>query len=150
MILARAPEGGLAKFDRWQFFTNGKWSTDHTEAGRICGGVANEYSVSYLPALGKYIAVYSPSNRTDDIVARLAPNPWGPWDDPVSFYQCPEARRDPTIICYAAKGHPEISQAPNELIVTYIANSTDFDTMLNDAGLYRPRFVRVRINPGSR
>ncbi len=150
MILARAPEGGLAKFDRWQFFTNGKWSTDYTGAGRLCDGMANEYSVSYLPALGKYIAVYSGSNRTDDMVARFAPNPWGPWDDPVSLYRCPEARRDPSIICYAAKGHPEISQAPNELIITYIANSTDFDTMLNDAGLYRPRFVRVRINPGSR
>jgi len=150
MILARAPESELAKFDQWQFYNNGKWSADYKEAERLCAGVANEYSVSYLPAMGSYIAVYSDSNRPDSIVARFAPNPWGPWNDPVSFYLCPEARRGPNIICYAAKGHPGILEDPNELMVTYIANSTDFDTMVNDARLYRPRFIRVRFHTESR
>jgi len=146
MILARAPESGLARFDQWQFYNNGKWSADYKKAERLCAGVANEYSVSYLPAMGNYIAVYSDSDRSDNIVARFAPNPWGPWDDPVSFYRCPEARWGKNIICYAAKGHPGILEDPNELMVTYIANSTDFDTMVNDARLYRPRFIRVRFN----
>jgi hypothetical protein len=47
------------------------------------------------------------------------------------------------ILCYAAKGHPELSIAPNELIITYVANSTDFYKMVADARLYRPRFIRV-------
>ena len=146
MILARAPSSGLAKFDQWEFFVNGKWSADFTKAERLCAGVANEYSVSFLAALGKYVAVYSDSSSAGNIVARFALEPWGPWDDPVFLYQCPEARWSENIICYAAKGHPDISEATDELIVTYIANSTDFDTMVSDARLYRPRFLRVKVN----
>jgi hypothetical protein len=147
MILARAPQSGPAEFDQWQFFVDGKWSADYKKAQRLCAGVANEYSVSYLPAMGNYIAVYSDSGRPDNIVARFAPNPWGPWDDPVSLYRCPEARWGENIICYAAKGHPDISELPDELIISYIANSTDFETMVSDARLYRPRFIRVRVSP---
>ncbi len=145
MILARAPESAPAAFDQWQFFASGKWTADYSKAERLCGGVANEYSVSYLPAMGRYIAVYSDSDRPDNVVARFAPNPWGPWNDPVSLFRCPEARRGQSIICYAAKGHPDISEAPDELIISYIANATAFETMVSDARLYRPRFVRVRF-----
>jgi hypothetical protein len=52
---------------------------------------------------------------------------------------------DEDILCYAAKGHPELSLIPDELIVTYVANSTDFYKMAADAQLYRPRFIRVRF-----
>ena len=145
MILARAPQSGLARFDQWQFYGNGRWSSDYKKAERLCGGVANEYSVSYLPAMGSYIAVYSDSKNVDSIVARYAPNPWGPWDEPVSIYRCPEARWGKNIICYAAKGHPGMLADPNQLMVTYIPNATGFDTMVNDARLYRPRFIKVRF-----
>jgi len=146
MILARAPESGLAEFNKWQFYVNGRWSADFRKAQRLCAGLANEYSVSHLPALGKYIAVYSAGGSVDNIVARSAPNPWGPWGDPVSLFRCPEARWGENIICYAAKGHPDISEAPDELIVSYIANSIDFETMVSDARLYRPRFIRIVFN----
>jgi hypothetical protein len=145
MILARAPENALAQFKQWQFYADGRWSADFRKAERLCAGVANEYSVSYLPAMGKYIAVYSDSDKSDNIVARVAPRPWGPWDDPVSLFRCPEANWRADIICYAAKGHPDLSTAPDELIISYIANSTDFETMVSDARLYRPRFLRVRF-----
>ena len=145
MILARAPQNALSQFNQWRFYANGRWSADFRKAERLCAGVANEYSVSFLPAMGKYIAVYSDSEKTDNIVVRVAPMPWGPWDDPVSLFRCPEANWGPDIICYAAKGHPGLSAAPNELIISYIANSTDFETMVSDARLYRPRFIRVEF-----
>ena len=149
MILARAPANGLAQFKQWQFYTEGSWSADFKKAERLCAGVANEYSVSYLPALDKYIAVYSDGGSFDNIAARFAPNPWGPWGDPVSLFRCPEARWGINIICYAAKGHPDISEASDELIVSYIANSIDFETMVSDARLYRPRFIRVKFKRGT-
>ncbi len=143
MILARAPAVALADFDQWQFYTNGRWSDDFRKAQRLCAGVANEYSVSYVAELDKYVVVYSDSERLDNVAARFAAKPWGPWEDPVSLYRCPEASWGPGIICYAAKGHPAISAAADELIISYIPNSTDFETMVFDARLYRPRFIRV-------
>lgn len=143
MVLARVPENSLTQFNQWRFYANGGWLADFTQAERLCSGLANEYSVSHLRDSGRYVAVYSAGDATDKIVARYAPNPWGPWTDPAVLYQCPEAQRQKNIICYAAKGHPAILTAPDGLIISYIANSTDFDAMVSDAGLYRPRFIKV-------
>ena len=145
MTLARVPENDLMKFDQWRFYVNGRWSPDFNKADRLCADMANEYSVSFLPSLGKFIVVYSENGSSRNIAARFASHPWGPWSGPVDLYQCPEMSTDEDILCYAAKGHPELSLAPDELIVTYVANSTDFYKMAADARLYRPRFIRVRF-----
>ena len=84
-----------------------------------------------------------------NIVARTAPEPYGPWSEPLIVYQCPEEDWHDNIFCYAAKAHPEISLAPNELIVTYVTNSMDFNQIESDARLYRPRFLRLRFKPSA-
>ncbi len=145
MILARTPESGLADFNQWRFYADGKWISNFTGAGHLCDDMANEYSVSFLKDLGKYVAIYSQDGFSNNLIARFAPAPWGPWGEPVTFYQCPEAAASKGIICYAAKGHPDLSPAADGLVVTYIANSIDFYIMAANAQLYRPRFLRVRF-----
>ena len=83
------------------------------------------------------------------IVARTAPDPYGPWSDPIILYRCPEEEWHESIFCYAAKAHPEITSAPDELIVTYVTNSYDFDRIEADARLYRPRFLLIRFKPSA-
>lgn len=146
LILARAPIGRLGDFNAWRFFRDGEWITDVDRAGRVCENVASEVSVSFQPVLNRYILVYSEGGLSGNIVIRLSPTLHGPWSDPLRVYRCPEARRDPRIFCYAAKGHPEIAGSPEELIITYIANSTDFELIRSDASLYRPRFLRIRFS----
>ena len=145
MILGRVPEADIDDFNQWRFFANGRWTPNYSEATRLCGNMANEYSVSFQPALHKYIAVYSDKGISKDLVARLAPEPHGPWSDPFLLYQCLEANWHENIFCYAAKAHPAISVTGDELIVTYVANSTDFEQMAGDARIYHPRFLRVRF-----
>ena len=150
MILARAPIGRLADFSSWLFFRDGEWIADVNRAGRICENVASEFSVSFQPSLNQYVLVYTEkgfSEQSIPSVIRLSPNLHGPWSDPIPIYRCPEAQRDPRICCYAAKGHPEIALSPEELILTYVANSCDGDLkVLGDAGLYRPRFLRIHFS----
>ena len=145
MIVARVAENRLSEFDQWRFYVKGNWSPDFTKAERLCAGMANEYSVSFLPSLEKFIVVYNENGSSRNIAARFASQPWGPWSPPADLYQCPEMSWGKDILCYAAKGHPELSITPDELIVTYVANSTDFYKMAADARLYRPRFIRVRF-----
>jgi hypothetical protein len=149
MILARAPIGRLADFNSWLFFRDGEWIADVDRAGRICENVATEFSVSFQPLLNQYVLVYTEkgfSEHSNSSVIRLSPNLHGPWTDPIPVYQCLEAQRDPRICCYAAKGHPEIPSSPEELILTYVANSCDGDLkVLADASLYRPRFLRIHF-----
>jgi len=147
MILARAPIRRIGDFNSWLFFRDGEWIADVDRAGRICENVATEFSVSFQPLLNQYVLVYTDkgfSEHANSSVIRLSPNLHGPWSNPIQVYRCPEARRDPRICCYAAKGHPEIASSPEELILTYVANSCDGDLqLLADASLYRPRFLRI-------
>ncbi len=149
MILARAPIGRLADFNSWLFFRDGEWIADVDRASRICEKVASEFSVSFQPLLNQYVLVYTEmgfSEHSNYSVMRFSPNLHGPWSDPVRVHRCPEAQRDPRICCYAAKGHPEISLSPEELILTYVANSCNGDLqVLSDASLYRPRFLRIHF-----
>ena len=145
MILARVSEKNILKFDQWRFYVDGRWVSDFKKAERLCGNMANEYSVSFLSSLGKFIVVYSRDSSSHTIAARFARYPWGPWSQPMEIYQCPEMNWDVDIFCYAAKGHPDLTARPDELIVTYVANSTDFYKMAADTRLYRPRFIRIRF-----
>jgi hypothetical protein len=147
MILARVAQSEIADFNQWQFFAQGRWISDYSQTSLLCPDIANEYSVSYQPALGKYISVYSQNSMSKNIVARTAPEPYGPWSGPIVLYRCPEEGWHDSIFCYAAKAHPEIASAPHELIVTYVANSMDFDRIESDTRLYRPRFLLIRFQP---
>jgi hypothetical protein len=147
MILARVPVDEISEYSRWRFYANGRWVSNFRQAGRLSANLPHEYSVSYLPLLKQYAAVYSQDGLSKNILARLSPEPQGPWSDPIWLYQCPEADWDNSIFCYAAKAHAILSQTPDELIITYIANSVDFDKTANDARLYRPRFLRVTFTP---
>ena len=146
MIVARVPAEKLGDFSAWRFFAGGDWVAEADRAGRVCENVASEFSVSYQPAAGRYVLVYTEGGLSANIVLRFSPRPEGPWGEAVRVYRCPEVGWDPRVFCYAAKGHPELAAAADELIVTYMANATDFALLESDARLYRPRFLRVTFS----
>ena len=145
MILARVSADALTEFNSWRFYSNGNWVDNFLLASRICDNIANEYSISYLPVFNEYISVYTENSVSENIVIRTAPQPHGPWSNPVIIYKCPEVNWDEGIYCYAAKAHSTLTSAPDELIITYVANSNDFWKMAADARLYRPRFITVKF-----
>jgi len=147
MILARVPLSMLADFSQWRFYAGGSWVSDFKRASRLLENVPNEYSVSHLAGLKQYALIYSEDGLSKNILARLSREPQGPWGDVIRLYQCPEAQWDDSIFCYAAKAHAILSRGPDELVITYIANSVDFNKMANDARLYRPRFLRATFRP---
>jgi len=147
MVIARVPVDRLEEFERWRFYSDGEWTAALEDASVVCEDVANEYSVSYLPRLDKYVLVYSESGLSPYILARAASDPVGPWSAPIQLYRCPEADWDARVFCYAGKAHPEVSTLPGELIVTYVSNATDLKLLEEDARLYRPRFLRVTFMP---
>ena len=146
MILARAPETDLENFPLWQFRTRVGWTTNVAAAADLCDEMASEYSVSWLPALRRFVLVCTENGLSEKILVRTAIQPWGPWSEATVVYHCPEAAWDKNIFCYAAKAHPMLADASNELMITYAANSFKFEQLMSDARLYWPRFVRVRLS----
>lgn len=145
MIVARVPEDKLGEFDAWRFYSGGKWTTDWEKCDPLFEGIATEFSVSYIPGIKQYAAVYTEGGIYGNILVRLAPKPEGPWGEPVKVFDCPDKRWHEKTYSYAAKAHPELSKSPNELIVTYATNSMHFPDLFDDARIYWPRFVRLTV-----
>jgi hypothetical protein len=146
-VLARAPAGKLEDFSAWQFWSRGHWSAQEADATPVVRDIADEFSVHDLPADGRprVVMVHSEGRLGRRILARTAPHPVGPWNEPATLYLAPEPASGEGVMVYGAKAHPEVS-APGELLVTYAVNSTDFAGVLSHISLYRPRFLRVPLS----
>jgi len=145
MIVARARPEEMTEFDKWRFFDNGNWLPDLNDISGLFEGIATEYSVSYQPEIAQYVVIYTENGMSENIMMRLSPTPAGLWSQAYKIYRCPEPKWHKTYFCYAAKAHPEISKQ-DELIVTYVCNSTDFWQMASDARIYWPRFLKLKFD----
>ena len=148
MVVARVAESEMADFTQWQFWTGEKWSANFAEIRSVVPGVASEYSVTWVPALERFVLTTNGEILSPKILARTAPEPWGPWSETVTLFECPEAAWGNGIFCYAGKAHASLmttTSPPGELILTYASNGHNLSTVLNDTRLYRPRFVRVKL-----
>ncbi len=145
MLVARTDSDDIMDFDKWSFLSGGKWVAGAGNAESHLKNIPNEYSVSWLPSFNKYILVYSEQGFSRKILARLSPSPYGPWEEPVCVYECPESDNENGVFCYAGKAHPELTNDPGELIITYADNTFDFQKLIDDAGLYWPIFIRVKL-----
>jgi hypothetical protein len=147
LLVAKVPLRSPDDFAAWRFFREGQWVADYTAATRVTDGVANEVSVTVLPgSRRRYALVYTENGMSERILARTADNPWGPWSAPTVLYHCPEMAQDKRIFSYAAKAHPALAVG-DELIVSYVTCSFDFEYMTANARIYWPRFVRVKLAP---
>jgi|WetSurMetagenome_2_1015567.scaffolds.fasta_scaffold00002_227 hypothetical protein len=145
MMVARVQEKNLSDFGKWEFYGNGQWKSDFQEAERLCNHFGAEFSVSWQPYLKRYITIYTEMGLSDKIIMRTSRNPEGPWSEQKIVYITPEASQDSTFFCYAARGHQELSEK-DEILVSYICNSSDFWKMAANADIYRPQFFRLKFS----
>lgn len=148
LIVARVPAENLLDFDQWRFLAGpDQWSGEVERAVPLADGVPSEFSVERLDREGKqplYLMVQSELPLQPRILMRTAPSPIGPWSKPKPIFTVPELARNKSYFTYAAKGHLALSR-PGELLITYVVNATDFQAMIEDADIYRPRFIRVPL-----
>ncbi len=144
LLLARAPRGHLARFGTWRFFTGEGWSRDPEEAAILAEDVSNELSV-HRDREGQWVLVSGPADLSSRVLLRTAPTPHGPWSPAQNLLTAPEAADG--VFAYNAKAHPSLSD-PSGLLISYNLNALEPERVIQDADLYRPRFIRVRLEPG--
>lgn len=144
MLLARVLKGQILNFSSWEFYSNGNWGKDFKKADRLCNHFGAEYSVSFQPFLNKYVTIYTELGMSENIMLRTSDKPEGPWSQQQIVYKAPEVHWDNEYFCYAAKGHAELSEF-DDLLVSYVCNSTDFWKMAADSKIYRPKFIRIKF-----
>ncbi|HEX7021918.1 MAG TPA: DUF5005 domain-containing protein [Trueperaceae bacterium] len=140
--LARAPKGGI--LGSWEYYAGpgeDPWKDDPGASVRLLHGVANEYSVT--PVNDGYLMITMDTRQASspDILAYESCQPEGPWRHAGVIYRAPEVGGN--LFAYNAHAHPEFDG--DGLLISYNVNSREFWDLLNDASIYRPRFIRLPL-----
>ncbi|MFI1970682.1 hypothetical protein BLA24_04955 [Streptomyces cinnamoneus] len=142
----------------WQYWTaDGKWSARESRSARLTGadGAALRTSdeLSVVRHGRWYALVTQRSDEPFSAQVQLAwsRTPHGPFTRPRTVYTAPEAGpsgtyRNRNVIAYNPHEHPELER-PGELVVSYNVNSLVPQDVIDRAGVYRPRFLRVTLGP---
>ena len=145
LVAARVLPGDVDDFSQWRFWDGASWQPDITRAATLTDRVSSELSMTPLPG-GRFLLVFQLDTISRNVVARVASSPIGPFGPTQQIWRCPEPDQWPGAWCYNAKAHPHLSGL-NELIISYNVNTQKLRDLVNIADIYRPRFIRVRIQP---
>ncbi len=105
-----------------------------------------EFTVDYVPAIGKYLQIQTASLLNPSLSFRWADNVTGPWSPLKEFYRPVEAGQS-SVMIYAGKSHPALTGS--DIIFTYAVNSIDSERLLGDKDIYYPVFLRGKISKGT-
>lgn len=133
--------------EEWEFYAGegGHWSPNFNDMGAVLSGANTEFTVTYLACIDKYVMTGYSWEPRNGITLRFSDTPHGPFSDTRIVYDCPETDWSDRYICYAARAHPELAESNDELIVTYVTNSRNFQDSVEDLRIYFPRFLRITI-----
>lgn len=146
LIVARAPADKVEDFSAWRFWDGKEWQAKPERAARVVENGGSEASVNWLAGIDRYVLLYTRGGMSADILARTAPNPWGPWSDATTIYKCPEMDLKAGVFTYAAKAQPALAKSDDELVINYYANALTLEQVAADPGIYVPKFVRVKVS----
>jgi hypothetical protein len=137
--VARVPDGGL--LGSWEFYTGSGWSSDPLDSARTLEGIGTSLGVVRV---GRLYVLFSFDGApfSPKIMLYTSCTPYGPWGHRTTVYTTPETAGD--TFTYNVKVHPHATNAAG-ILLSYDVNSFRFQDLLDDASLYRPRYIRVRL-----
>lgn len=145
VLVARVLPGEIEEFDKWMFWDGTAWQPDMGKASGIADRASNEMSVTALKD-GRYAMVFQTDGIGTKVGLRLALSPEGPYGPIIDLWDAiDDVNVGEQFISYNAKVHSNLSQR-GELLISYNINSFDFfNEILVHPNLYRPRFIRVKL-----
>ena len=99
-----------------------------------------EFTVHFDSKLKRYIQVQTVGFGKATMALRSSSEITGAWSPLDNFYRPPESDRAGVFV-YAGKAHPELKGG--DLILTYVANNSNFDALVDDRSIYYPRFLKA-------
>lgn len=146
VMVARVEPQHIENFSAWRFWDGSSWQPEMSKAAAIADRASNEMSVSPLPD-GRYAMVFQTDGIGRTVGLRLGLSPQGPFGPIIPLWDASkDVDVDKDFISYNAKVHTNLSK-PGELLISYNINSFDFFNDIKDhPNLYRPRFIRVKLD----
>ncbi|MCD6384678.1 DUF4185 domain-containing protein [Candidatus Sumerlaeota bacterium] len=131
--------------DSIQYWSKGgQWLPTRNNLAPLFQPGTTESSLYYDSVHKRYItAVIRPFSP--DYYIFTAEKLTGPWSEPQKIYNIPDLQRNKLYHAYAGRLHPMLPCKPNELVLSYVVNTTDFWSMFSALDIYYPRFIRIRF-----
>lgn len=139
LLAGRTKPEDILNFPKWEFWNGSQWTGDFMAAAPITNNLSQEFSVSEVN--GKYMVVFQTGSS---VAVRMGDSPVGPFGFFSEVYRCPETDISDNVFVYNAKAHPSLSDN-GSVLVSYNVNTFDFLENINNADVYRPRFIRLTV-----
>ncbi|MBO9523016.1 MAG: DUF4185 domain-containing protein [Nocardioidaceae bacterium] len=144
--VARARPEQVGDQRTWQYWDGHHWQRRADRAAVLVPAVRGVSQV--LSVFHRGQAWYAVSKRDEvlgtDLVIWSAPGPTGPFTPSRPLASIPSDSAN-GLLRYMPLAHPELLPARDAVVVSYSRNVTDFQRLLKDPSLYRPRFLRVPL-----
>jgi hypothetical protein len=132
---ARAPLDRLGERDAYAYWTGDGWSHEPSAArpmwqapGEAYVPADNGVAVWRDEASGRWIAMYNADLAS--VAVRTAPEPWGPWSEPVAWFDCRPLVGDQYPYCYSAERHPQLTRDGGRVQYVTFSGQDPYDVTL--------------------
>jgi hypothetical protein len=105
------------------------WSTDAGSSLPSDNGV----QVTFDERSGKYLALYNAHLLTASV--RVADDPWGPWSEPVTWFDCRRIAEDVYPHCYTGELHRQLSRDGGDTLYVTVSSQRPYDVTLMELHL---------------
>mgnify|MGYP000968203273 CR=1 FL=1 len=144
LVMARVSEPAFEDFSAWEYYSNGRF-VKNVMPSPLFEGIANEFSVIFDQNSKKFRIVYTLNSMGADIVMRVSDTPVFTIANMAEvIYRCPENGITKNIFTYSAKAVKALCNE-KRLVVVYFTNSADVADPINNAGIYWPEFVEIKL-----
>jgi len=135
-------EDGNIKGD-WEFFDGGSWSHDINSLQPMAEFEGSE-QFSVFREGDLYIMIMQMGGLSDEICSFISETPYGPWENRQLLFKTPIPDTNRNLFTYNAVAHPQFTEN-GSLLISYNMNSMVLQDHFDNAGIYRPRFIRVPL-----
>lgn len=120
---AKAPLDRIADATAYTYWDGSGWTPRPADARPLWPPshetlpADNGVAVTYDAGAGRWLAIYNGDLAT--VQVRTAPQPWGPWSEPVMWFDCRPLVGQQYPYCYSAELHRELSRDDATLYLTF-------------------------------
>jgi len=130
----------------WEFYSrNNTWSLDSSELIPMADIDGSE-QFSIIKLKDKYVLITQLGSLSTKVCSFISDKPYGPWTNQQLLFETPVTYQNNELFTYNALAHPQFTNNDNELLISYNTNSMKLEDHFKNAGIYKPRFMRVPIN----
>jgi hypothetical protein len=141
--VARAPRGNI--MEPWEFHTGSEWTGDPNLAMPLFRDKSSE-QFSVIRLKEKYVLLTQTGGLSQDICVYTSDLPYTGFSEKNVIAKAlpPANLGERDLFTYNALAHPQFMKDEN-LLVSYCVNAMNLQDLFEDAGLYRPVFLRVPV-----